>query len=83
VLPTVWLFPRPGTEEPFAEIRYLAVRRGLETVWRFRAVNVSVQPRELIGYFGTLTDAAAACHRAALFAMVPAEKNITPKGAWG
>lgn len=85
LLPTSWLFPQPGTKEPYAEIRYLPVRVGERTVWRFRAVNVTVEPRVLVGvgYFDTLEDAALACHRAAVMAAVPAARNVTPAGAWG
>ncbi len=65
--PLVWLFPRPGTKETFAEIRYLLVTLEGERVWRYRAVRVDVETRRLIGagYFRELDDAAMACHRAA------------------
>jgi hypothetical protein len=85
LLPTSWLFPQPGTKDPYAEIRYLPVRAGDRTVWRFRAVNVTTEPRALVGagYFDTLEDAAAACHRDALHALVKPQLSVTPAGAWG
>jgi hypothetical protein len=85
LLPISWLFPEPGTTTPFAEIRYLPVQHEGQTVWRFRAVNVSVEPRRLVGvgYFDTLEDAAAACHREALQGLVKPQLNKTPAKAWG
>ncbi|NQX35510.1 hypothetical protein [Herbiconiux sp. VKM Ac-2851] len=71
-----WVFPRPGTTQPYAEIRHLPVKVGDRTVWAFRAVTWA-QPRELIGagYFGTLEEAARECHRLALASAVPSALN--------
>lgn len=66
VRPSVWVFPEPGTPEPYAEIRHLSIVVDGVPVWCFRAVRVNVEPRELIGYFGNLRDAAKGCHMHAI-----------------
>jgi hypothetical protein len=68
---SAWIFPRPGTSQPFAEIRHVPLTVGRSTVWAFRVVTWE-QPRSLIGrgYFETLEDAARECHRSALAAAV-------------
>lgn len=75
-----WIFPRPGTDEPLAEIRHLPVRVGEQRVWAFRAVTWA-EPRELIGvgYFETLKDAAFACHRYALHVAIRPQLNETKR----
>jgi hypothetical protein len=79
LLATVWLFPKPGTKEPMAEIRYLPVTLDGVEVWHFRAVLIDVKTRRLVGdgYFPTLEAAAEACHRHALHAAVPPQMNET------
>lgn len=77
LLGIAWLFPSPGTTDPFAEIRYLPVTVDDVTVWRFRAVRVDVDPRTLIGYYETLDDAAMGAHRHALHAAIRPELNET------
>ena len=64
IMPIVFHFPEPGTDEPFAVIRWVDVVLDGEPVSRWRAVTFQ-QPRQLIGdgYFTTVEDAALACHR--------------------
>lgn len=62
-----WIFPEPGTSDPYAVIRHLPVKRNRVEVMAYRAVTWA-EPRELIldGYFPTLRAAAKACHINAL-----------------
>jgi hypothetical protein len=79
-----WIFPEPGTDESFAVIRHLRVQRNGVEVMVYRAVTWA-EPRRLIqdGYFRTLEDAAAACHRSALHRLVKPQLNSTAVRAWG
>jgi hypothetical protein len=65
LLSIAWLFPQPGTDTPFAEIRYLPVTVDSKSVWGFRAVTYD-EPRKLIGYYATLEEASMASHRRAV-----------------
>lgn len=73
---TEMVFPLPGTTEPFAVIRWVDVQREGVPVSLWRAVTYQ-EPRRLIGYFDELKDAAMACHREGVSAMVPAALNET------
>ena len=75
-----WIFPRPGTQHPFAVIRHLPVVRDGVEVMAYRVVTWT-EPRRLIrdGYYPTLQDAARAAHGHALVAAVdPALNLMTP-----
>ena len=72
VMPVELYYPKPGTKEPFAVVRWVQVTtpEGAE-VWRWRCVTFA-EPRRLIldGYYAELEDAAVACHRVAISASV-------------
>jgi len=76
LLPTEFVFPMLGTEEPLAVIRWVDVLLEGEPTSRWRAVTYK-QPRRLIGdgYFRELEDAAFACHQHAIQVSVPAVLN--------
>lgn len=78
LLPMEFIFPKPGTKEPFAIIRWVNMQLEGEPTSRWRAVTYE-QPRQLIGdgYFLELDDAALACHRQAIHASVRPELNDT------
>jgi hypothetical protein len=79
-----FIFPKPGTKEPFAIIRWVNVQLEGEPTSRWRTVTWHDDPkrRRLLGdgYYRELEDAAMACHRAALHASVPAVLNNTYRG---
>lgn len=73
---TEMVFPLPGTDEPFAIIRWVDVQLEGKPVSRWRAVTAE-EPRQLIGYYEDPRSAAMGCHKAAVAAMVPAALNET------
>jgi hypothetical protein len=77
ILPIEFYYPKPGTAEPFAILRYVEVQLQGEPVSRWRAVTYQ-EPRRLIGdgYFRELDDAALACHRLAITSTVPAALDV-------
>ncbi|WP_291038759.1 hypothetical protein [Herbiconiux sp.] len=77
ILPIEFYYPRPGTKEPFAIIRWVDLRLEGEPVSRWRAVTYQ-EPRRLIGdgYYQELDDAATACHRLAITSTVPAVLDV-------
>jgi hypothetical protein len=77
IVPIEFHFPRPGTKEPFAIIRWVNVTLDGERVSRWRAVT-HAEPRRLIdaGYYAELEDAARACHRLAIAGAVPTALNL-------
>lgn len=78
VMPIEFYYPRPGTPEPFAIIRWVDVRLEGAPVSRWRTVTYD-EPRRLLGdgYYEELADAALACHKLAIAAAVPAALNVT------
>ncbi|MFB2596602.1 hypothetical protein ACEXQE_02310 [Herbiconiux sp. P17] len=78
LLPAELIFPRPGTKEPFAIIRWVDVTLNGEPVSRWRVVTWHGDPkkRRLIGdgYYRELEDAAMAAHKHAIAQSTP---NVT------
>ncbi|WP_291053761.1 hypothetical protein [Herbiconiux sp.] len=70
LLPAELIFPRPGTKEPYAIIRWVDVMLEGEPVSRWRVVTWHSDPnrRRLLsdGYYRELEDAAMAAHRHAV-----------------
>ncbi|MFB2581554.1 hypothetical protein ACEXQD_09895 [Herbiconiux sp. P15] len=77
ILPIEFYYPKPGTKEPFAIIRWVDLRLEGEPVSRWRAVTYQ-EPRRLIGdgYYLELDDAAVACHRLAITSTIPAALDV-------
>lgn len=77
ILPIEFYYPRPGTKEPFAIIRWVDLRLEGKPVSRWRTVTYE-EPRRLIGdgYYLELDDAATACHRLAITSTIPAALDV-------
>ena len=75
MLPAELIFPRPGTKEPFAIIRWVDVMLDGEPMSRWRVVSWHSDPkkRRLLGdgYYRELEDAAMAAHRVAISQATP------------
>lgn len=73
---TEFVFPKPGTDQPFAVIRWVEVSREGETVWVWRAVTFE-EPRTLIAYNPDLRDLCQRVHRSAIGAGIRPELDET------
>ncbi|WP_382307241.1 hypothetical protein [Herbiconiux sp. UC225_62] len=75
LLPAELIFPKPGTKDPFAIIRWVDVTLNGEPVSRWRVVSWNADPkkRRLLGdgYYRELEDAAMAAHKHALAQITP------------
>jgi hypothetical protein len=81
LLPMEFIFPKPGTKEPFAIIRWVNVQLEGEPTSRWRTVTWHEDPkrRRLLadGYYREIEDAAFACHRHAIHAGIRPELDET------
>lgn len=75
-----FVYPRPGTHDPYAIIRWVNLELEGEPVSRWRCVTYK-QPRRLIdaGYYLELEQAAMACHMHAIASRIPDALNDTSR----